>query len=146
MKELPCEYLFQGFQDSDILVWEITVQNVATVSIKCVGCADQSVWEVESIGNRNSLHHTQIKENGFEAVHTQDFHTSWNPVNATSPAEVTNKYSTKSPVTVTWVFPFADQSSAWVSLAANIPSAAHLLELPRQLLPEPQPLPWEWHV
>lgn len=43
VQELPCEYLFHGFQDSDILEWEITEQNVTTVSIKYVGRADQFV-------------------------------------------------------------------------------------------------------
>lgn len=43
VKELPCEYLFHGFQGSDVLVWEITAQNVTAVNVKCVGHADQSV-------------------------------------------------------------------------------------------------------
>lgn len=67
---------------------------------------------MESIGHRNSLRYTQIKENGFEGVRIQDFHTVWNPVNATAPAEVITKYSTKSPETVTSVYPFTGKGSA----------------------------------
>lgn len=131
VKDLLCEYLFHGFQDSDILVWEITAQNVTTVSIKCGGHADQSLWGVGNIGDRNSLHHTRIKENGFESVHIQGFHTSWNPVNDSALAEVITMYSTKSPTTVTSIYPFTGKSSAWMPLVANIPSAAHLLGLAR---------------